>query len=265
MLGSGSNGNAALVECDGSRLLIDCGFGTRVLAARLRSIGVEPESIDGCLLTHEHHDHMKGAPSAAHRWGWRLFSTRGTAIAKHLRKTHVHVFEPGESLDFPHMTVETTAIPHDARQSVGFVVTNRSSGVRAGFFYDFGRVTKAIARACESLDILVLESNHDAEMLRSGPYPPWLQSRIASPMGHLSNRHAMAFARTIATRQLNHLVLAHLSQECNTEAVAMSGMRTALAKTRFAGTVSVAKQDAVVGPFGPGSRRAEEPVQFSLF
>ena len=81
-LGSGSNGNAILVECDGSRLLVDCGFGTRTLAARLKTIGVAPESIDGCLLTHEHDDHLKGAAAAAKRWGWGIYATPGTARAR---------------------------------------------------------------------------------------------------------------------------------------------------------------------------------------
>lgn len=265
MLGSGSSGNAILVECEGSRLLIDCGFGPRVLAGRLKTIGVAPESIDGCLLTHEHLDHIKGAAVAARRWGWGVYATPGTALAAELRKTRVHQFEPGSTLEFPRVTVETTAVPHDARQSVGFVVTSRATGARAGMFYDFGRATRAIARACDALDMLVLESNHDDEMLRHGPYPPFLQKRIAGMLGHISNRRAGAFAKETATRRLNHLVLAHLSEQCNTEHIALSTMRTALAKSRFAGTVSVAKQDEVVGPFTPGKARAEKPLQYSLF
>src|ERR1700749_4040748 len=122
-LGSGSGGNAILVECDGSRILVDCGFGTRTLAGRLKTIGVEPESIEGCLITHEHSDHVKGAGSAAKRWGWGVYATAGTGIAPDLGETAVHRFEPGMTIEFPRMTVASTATPHDARQSVGFVVT----------------------------------------------------------------------------------------------------------------------------------------------
>jgi len=265
MLGSGSNGNAILIECDGSRLLVDCGFGTRTLAARLRTIGVAPESIDGCLLTHEHHDHLKGAAAAARRWGWGIYATPGTARAHELRKTPVLTFEAGMTLDFPRMTVAATATSHDANDSVGFVVTGRSTGARAGLFYDLGCVTRRVAKACEFLDILVLESNHDDEMLRYGPYPPFLQARIASRVGHLSNREAARFARTAITREVNHLVLAHLSENCNTPGVALEGMRAAVGGTRFRGTITAAKQDAVVGPFVPGARRAEAPTQYSLF
>jgi phosphoribosyl 1,2-cyclic phosphodiesterase len=265
MLGSGSNGNAILIECDGSRLLIDCGFGTRTLATRLRTIGVAPESIDGCLLTHEHTDHVKGAGAAARRWGWGIYATAGTAKAPELSSTPVHIFEPGMSVEFPRMTVAATATPHDANQSVGFVVTGRGTGARAGLFYDIGHVNRAMARACEGLDILVLESNHDDDMLRYGPYPVWLQRRIAGRNGHLSNHDAGAFARTVVTRELNHLVLAHLSENCNSPHAAMTNMRSSITGSAFRGTLTAAKQDAVVGPFTPGTRRAEAPIQYALF
>jgi phosphoribosyl 1,2-cyclic phosphodiesterase len=264
-LGSGSSGNAILIECDGSRILIDCGFGTRTLAGRLKPIGVDPRSIEGCLITHEHSDHVKGAAAAAKRWGWGVFATPGTARAPELAKTQVRTFEPGMTVEFPRMSVRSVATPHDANQSVGFVVTSRSSGARAGLFYDLGHVSRAIAQACESLDILVLESNHDDELLRNGPYPLWLQARIASKVGHLSNRDAGLFARTAVTRELNHLVLAHLSEQNNTPRVALSSMTAALARTRFRGGVTTAKQDTVLGPFTPGSKRAEQPVQYALF
>jgi len=265
MLGSGSRGNAILVECDGSRILIDCGYGTRTLAGRLKTIGLKPDSIDACLVTHEHGDHVHGAKSAMKRWGWELYATPATARAAKLAGPHVNRFVDGTTIHFPTMTVSTTPTPHDARESVGFVVTSKSTGARAGMFYDIGHVSRAIARACQSLDILVLESNHDDEMLRNGPYGPWLQARIASRVGHLSNHDAAAFAREAVTRETNHLVLAHLSEKCNTPRVALTNMRAALSKSRFKGTLTAAKQDAVVGPFTPGATRAEKPVQYTLF
>jgi phosphoribosyl 1,2-cyclic phosphodiesterase len=266
-LGSGSTGNAMLVECDGSRVLIDCGFGTRTLAGRLKVIGVAPESVDACVVTHEHSDHVRGAGAAAKRWGWRIYATPGTVRASGgaLTGARVHRFKPGESVEFARMTVASTPTPHDANQSVGFVVTSRSTGARAGLFYDIGHVSRAIADACDALDILVLESNHDDDMLRNGPYPRWLQARIACPTGHLSNHDSGVFARDVVTRHLNHLVLAHLSQHCNTPRVALTSMRGALARSRFRGTLTAAKQDAVVGPFTPGAARAEQPIQYALF
>jgi phosphoribosyl 1,2-cyclic phosphodiesterase len=265
MLGSGSSGNAVLVECDGSRIVIDCGFGTRTLAGRLKAISVAPDSIDACIITHDHTDHVKGAKGASKKWGWAVFATHGTARAAELTGAKVHRFQPGMTIEFPRITVESTPTPHDAHESVGFVVTSRSTGARAGLFYDIGHVNRAMAKACDALDILVLESNHDEEMLRNGPYPRWLQTRIASLTGHLSNRDSGAFARRAVTKECNHLVLAHLSETNNTPRVAMASMRSALAGSRFKGTLTAAKQDAVVGPFTPGKARAEKPLQYALF
>jgi len=265
MLGSGSGGNAVLIECDGSRILIDCGFGTRTLAGRLKAISVAPQSIDACIVTHDHDDHVKGAKGAAKRWGWELFATHGTARAAGLNGAKVHRFAAGMTIEFPRITVSSTPTLHDAHESVGFVVTSHSTGARAGLFYDLGRATRAMAKACESLDILVLESNHDDEMLRNGPYPRWLQTRIASPIGHLNNKDSGAFARQAVTKECNHLVLAHLSETNNTARIAMACMRSALAGSRFKGTLTPAKQDAVVGPFTPGKARAEKPLQYALF
>jgi len=266
ILGSGSSGNAILIECDETRILIDCGFGTRILAGRLKTIGVDPKSIDACLVTHEHTDHVKGAGGAARRWGWDVYATKGTAKARELAKTtSLHTFKPGDTLEFAGMTVLTTAIPHDAREPAGFVVTSRSTGARAGLFYDIGHVSRAIANACASLDILVLESNYDEDMLINGPYPRWLQARIASRVGHLSNRDAGVFARATVTRDVNHVVLAHLSEQNNSPRVALTSMRGALARTKFRGTITAAKQDAVVGPFVPNEKRAEKPLQYALF
>ncbi|HEX3867957.1 MAG TPA: MBL fold metallo-hydrolase [Gemmatimonadaceae bacterium] len=264
-LGSGSSGNAVLIECDDSRILIDCGFGVRELARRLKSIGVAPQSITACFITHEHGDHVRGAAAAARRWQWTIHATHGTARARELSKTLVAAFHPGAEIALPRMTVSSIATPHDASQSVGFVVTSRDTGARAGLFYDFGYPSRAILDACKSLDILVLESNHDADMLRNGPYPIWLQRRIAGKTGHLSNHDAARFARYAATRQINHIVLAHLSENCNTPAVALDSMRRALARTVFRGTITAAKQDDVVGPFSPRCDRAGDPVQYSLF
>jgi phosphoribosyl 1,2-cyclic phosphodiesterase len=265
MLGSGSSGNAILIECDDSRILIDCGFGTRTIAGRLKVIGVAPESIDACLITHEHSDHVKGAAAAARRWGWGLYATHGTARTPDLTGAKVHRFAPGETIELPRIMVTSAATPHDANESVGFVATSRSTGARAALFYDIGHVSAAIASACTSLDILVLESNHDDEMLRTGPYPRWLQARIACKTGHLSNHDSGAFARDAVTRRMQHLVLAHLSENCNTPTIALGAMRSAIARTPFRGTVTAAKQDSVVGPFTPSATRAEPPIQYALF
>lgn len=265
VLGSGSGGNAILVECEESRILIDCGFGSRTLAKRLKAIDVAPESIDGCLITHEHSDHISGAASCAKRWGWGVYATPGTAQAGELTGAHVHLFEPGMTVEFPRMTFESVRTPHDAMQSVGFIVQSRSTGARAGVFTDIGYVTRRIAKSCESLDILVIESNHDEDMLHHGPYSPWLKKRIAGRFGHLSNPEAARLAREMVNRDLKHVVLAHLSEENNSPDVAMATMMGEIKKTRFGGAVTAAKQESVVGPFLPGTKHVEAPTQYSLF
>ncbi len=262
MLGSGSSGNAVLVESEGSRLLIDAGFGTRTLARRLKVAGVHPSSIEGCIITHEHSDHIKGAVAAAKKWGWRLFATAGTAEA--LGDAPVRHFAAGEAISLSRLDVVTGATPHDASDPVGMVVISRASGARAGICYDIGHVSDSVRSLCEDVDILVLESNHDEDMLRTGPYPVWLRKRIASDTGHLSNRAAAELTQTVVSRRLAHVVLAHLSEQNNTPAVARRSMSGALARTAFRGQLSLASQNDVVGPFCPGKGRSASPLQLTL-
>jgi len=180
MLGSGSRGNALLLECAGSRVLIDAGFSPRVLSARLAEIGVAGESIEALIVTHEHTDHVRGARSCAKRWGWELYATAGTAAAYgELASGSVRTFVAGDTLELREMSLRSVPTPHDAAEPVAFVATARRSGMRAGIAYDIGHVTTTLRSALTELDLLVLESNHDREMLRNGPYPRIVQTRIA--------------------------------------------------------------------------------------
>jgi phosphoribosyl 1,2-cyclic phosphodiesterase len=263
ILGSGSAGTAVLLEANGSRVLVDAGFGTRTLAMRLKAIDVAPQSIEACVLTHEHSDHIKGAAAAAKKWGWSLHATRGTSGG--LGDAPVQTFAAGDALPFAGMTLTAVATPHDATESVGFVATATASGARAGVFYDMGHASDAVAAACADLDLLVLESNHDLDMLRNGPYPRWLQARIGCRTGHLSNPDAAALARSVAHAGLRHLVLAHLSERCNTPDAALGNMRSAVRGTAFRGSVTAAHQDRVMGPFVAATAASSVgPMQYSL-
>jgi phosphoribosyl 1,2-cyclic phosphodiesterase len=258
-----------LLDCEGTRVLVDAGFGVRTLAARLRVTGVDPASIEACVLTHDHSDHVRGAAAAARRWSWRLFATPGTAscaaLAEARDAARVSTFAPGETLRFTRMELATLATPHDATEPVGLVATARASGVRASICYDVGHASDAVRALCREVDILLLEANHDERMLWSGPYPPWLCARIAGDAGHLSNAVAGQLARESATRQLAHVVLAHLSEKNNRPEVAREAVGAALRGTRFRGTLSVAAQDAVCGPFVPRGERIAAAAQLSLF
>jgi phosphoribosyl 1,2-cyclic phosphodiesterase len=261
-LGSGSSGNALLIECDDERILIDCGFGTRTIKNRLAVAGVDPRSISACLVTHEHADHISGVARAAAKWQWPIFATAGTATAAELLDVAVTTISPREKIQLVRMTIDVVPTPHDATESVGFVVTSMGTGARAAVFTDIGHVTSAVRKACADVNVLVLESNHDNEMLRWSSYPPFLQRRIASRVGHLSNPNAADLIGHSVHSGLQHVVLAHLSQECNTPRAALDASTPVLKKTRFRGRLTAAPQDVVVGPFVPNGGA---PTQFELF
>jgi len=267
MLGSGSAGNAVLVESGGTRILIDAGFPVRELAKRLQAIGVSGESIEGAIVTHEHTDHVRGVCAAAKRWKWAVYASSGTIAGYPLLKEICACpFVAGATLELGDISVQTVRTPHDGTEPVAVLATARSTGVRAGIIYDLGHVPPSYRRTFERLDILVLESNHDEGMLRAGPYPPSVQSRIAGAYGHLSNRRAGMFASDCIHAGLAHLVLAHLSERCNDPTIALASMRSAIARTNFRGALHAASQGGVCGPFTAGNtgRAAVAASQLSL-
>jgi phosphoribosyl 1,2-cyclic phosphodiesterase len=266
VLGSGSAGNAVLLESEGTRLLVDAGFGPRTLARRMKLAGVDAASVAACVVTHDHSDHVCGVGRAARRWGWQVFATEGTARTPDLAGTLVTTFTSGEKLRVGSFEVEAVATPHDAVEPVGVVIMAVSTGARAGICYDVGHASDGVRALCQSLDVLVLEANHDEGMLWAGPYPPWLRARIASSTGHLSNRAAADVAREAVTPQLAHVVLAHLSEQNNSPALADRTVRSALRKTAFQGRLSMSYQDVVAGPFTPRgfTARSAPTVQLSF-
>ncbi|HEX6059147.1 MAG TPA: MBL fold metallo-hydrolase [Gemmatimonadaceae bacterium] len=265
-LGSGSKGNAIVVECGDTRILVDAGFGTRTLAVRLAAAGIAPASIEAVIVTHEHSDHVRGAAAAAAKWGWTLHASAGTiAHCPPLAEAGARPFRAGETLEIGAISLESMRTPHDAAESVALVATARETGARAGIATDMGHVDGRVAERLMQLDLLVLESNHDELMLQNGPYPFPVRKRIAGPRGHLSNVAAGELARRCAHGELRHLVLAHLSENCNEPAVAVRAMRGALARTRFRGALHAAPQHAVAGPFAPRADRCVPEGQLSLF
>jgi phosphoribosyl 1,2-cyclic phosphodiesterase len=264
VLGSGSSGNAVLLESEGTRLLVDAGFGPRPLAARLKLAGVDARSIAACIITHDHSDHVCGARKAALRWGWQIFATDGTAAAPDLAGIAVTTFAPGDTFRVGSFEVQTVTTPHDAADPVGIVATALRTGGRAGICYDVGHASDGVRTLCQGVDVLVLEANHDEGMLWAGPYPPWLCKRIASKTGHLSNRAAADVARQTVTPRLAHLVLAHLSEKNNTPVLADRTVRSALRPTGFQGKLTTARQDAVLGPFMPRGFTSRGVEQLAL-
>ncbi len=265
ILGSGSSGNAVLVECGGARVLVDAGFGTRTIAGRLKLINIAPASIEACIVTHEHTDHVKGAAAGAKRWGWSLFASEGSVDAwPDLQTANCTRVPVGGSVLLSRMTLATHAVPHDAASPIGVRVTSTSTGANVVVCTDLGHATDSVRSLCADADVLVLESNHDELMLRNGPYPYSVQRRIASRVGHLSNRASAELARSVVHANLAHVVLAHISENCNEHGVAHRTMRESLGRTRFRGNLSVAMQHSVVGPFLPRPARAEAERQYLL-
>jgi phosphoribosyl 1,2-cyclic phosphodiesterase len=252
-LASGSKANVTLVEIGATRILIDCGLGPRILAKRLAEAGVAPSSIDAVVVTHEHIDHVKGLAQAVARWHWPVLSTKGTlAGVRDVPVERQLALGYGESWVIGACSVELVAVPHDAAQPAAVVVTSTRSGVRFGLATDLGDASDPLSAAFERLDFLVLESNHCEVMLRNGPYPPFLQARIASSTGHLSNRQTGTLLQRVAHKGLRQVLLAHLSQQNNLPAVALSAATAVLKGTQFRGVIGCASQDVVTHP---GARR----------
>jgi phosphoribosyl 1,2-cyclic phosphodiesterase len=250
-LGSGSKGNSILLESDGTRVLIDCGYSPRALALRLASVHVAPESISAVIVTHEHIDHMKGLAAAQRKWKWRVFGSAGTIGAiDELDEARCTAVRSPAPFTIGALQFELVRVPHDASAPTAVVATAMSNGFRTGVAHDLGAVPETLRVAFARLDLLLLESNHDEEMLRNGPYPPLLQSRITGGSGHLSNRKSAALTRELASEQLRHLVLLHLSEVNNTPKHAVVAAEAALRGAKSKCAVTAAPQDRAAGPFG---------------
>jgi len=226
-LGSGSKGNALLVESAGTRVLLDCGFGPREMATRLARLGVEPESITAVLVTHEHADHVGGAGRCAARFGWEIHASHGTTTAAvSLVDMPVRRFDSHAPFVIDALEINPYPVPHDAREPTQFVFSDGAT--RLGVLTDAGTVTPHIAAMLKDCAALVLECNHDPAMLANGRYPPPLKRRIAGEFGHLDNGQAADLLRSITGTALSHVIAAHLSEENNTPELARAALAEAL-------------------------------------
>jgi phosphoribosyl 1,2-cyclic phosphodiesterase len=253
VLGSGSKGNSILVEAGDTRVLIDAGFSVRGMSKRLEVFGIPPASIEAAVVTHEHIDHVGRVAVCAERWGWRILASEGTRTGcESLADAKVETLSAsGTTVTVGQLELTTIGVSHDANEPMAVIATSVSTGARVGIVYDLGVFTQKLARALTYLDILMIEANHDDEMLRCGPYPLSLQRRIASRYGHLSNFESAAAASECAHKGMNHLILAHLSQKNNTPWIATETVRASVARTAFRGTITPASQGQTTGPFVP--------------
>jgi len=228
-LGSGSDGNALVVEADGTRLMLDCGLGPREVERRLARLALAPTDLAGMVVTHEHGDHADGALAFARRHRLKVWMTYGTwrAIASDAAPdAGVGIVDSHGPFAVGGVEVHPFAVPHDAREPVQFVFSDGDR--RLGVLTDVGATTPHIEAMLSGCEALVLECNHDAGMLERGPYPAWLKDRIRGPYGHLANDAAAGLLATLDNRQLRHIVAAHLSRQNNTPDLARTALAGAL-------------------------------------
>ncbi|MDB5804169.1 MAG: beta-lactamase protein [Betaproteobacteria bacterium] len=252
-LGSGSEGNALVAEViEGgtvTRVMIDCGFGLRECERRLQRLGIEPAGLSGILVTHEHGDHIGGVARVARKHGVPVWMTYGTFVASNLGGVGpykseldfpVHLIDHHEPFSIGGIEVHPFPVPHDAREPAQFVLSDGER--RLGVLTDLGASTPHVEAMLAGCEALVLECNHDGEMLRSGAYPASLKARVGGRYGHLENAQAAALLARVAHPGLRHVVAAHLSQQNNTPDLARAALAEAL--NCAADWIGIAEQEA---------------------
>jgi phosphoribosyl 1,2-cyclic phosphodiesterase len=222
-LGSGSRGNSTLVEWNSGTLLIDCGFSVRETTQRLERLGKRPEDISAILVTHEHSDHIRGVAPLARRYGLPVFMTPGTYHSRDIGELpDLRLIESYAPFEVDQLKITPVAVPHDAREPAQFIIER--SGIKLGILTDLGSITAHVEEHYQDLDAILLEANHDPFMLASGPYPPSLKKRVGGLWGHLSNQQAAGFLQRLNCARLQHLVVAHISQQNNSLELAQAAL-----------------------------------------
>ena len=226
ILASGSSGNAAVVRTESASFLVDAGLSTKELTLRLGLCGVEPRDLCGILITHEHGDHTKGLAQWAKKHETPIFCNRQTALLLREKILGFHgwkIFESGSEFELEGVTIRSFPVPHDAVEPVGFVIRERSHSF--GFLTDLGHSTNLVTESLRGVDALLIEANYDEILLQNDTKRPWsIKQRIQSRHGHLSNTDAAKTVSQIIHDGLSHLLLGHLSRDCNSEELALAAM-----------------------------------------
>lgn len=215
-LGSGSKGNATLIEANQTCLMLDCGFTLKETEIRLERLGKTGHDLDAILVTHEHSDHLKGVGALARKYKKPVYLTAGTYHQGRLGNLPLTQWvNCHQSFVIKDIRVQPVPVPHDAREPCQYVFAH--AGRKLGVLTDLGSLTPHVEAHYTDLDALVLEFNHDLQMLQEGPYPYQLKQRILSNYGHLSNAQAAQLLVRISCDKLQHLVLSHISQQNNSK------------------------------------------------
>lgn len=224
-IASGSSGNCTYVGTDNTHILVDAGISGKRIEAGLKELDLSGRDLDAILVTHEHSDHISGLGVMARKYGVPVYTTGGTAdailrsgVSGRLPEGVIHEFTEDEYFSIGDLNIKAFTIPHDAAQPVGFRIESASSSV--GIATDLGKYTEYIVDNLTGLDALLLEANHDVNMLLVGKYPYLLKQRILGDRGHLSNENAGRLLCKVLHDDLKAVFLGHLSKENNYEALA---------------------------------------------
>ena len=226
-LGSGSRGNATVVRSGETCLLVDLGFGVRETVKRLETLQLQPEHINACLVTHEHSDHIAGVAAFAGRFNIPVYATAGTRTVweskQSLNALSIHTVTIKREFSLGGIKVTPVPVPHDAREPVQYVFDDGS--VNLGILTDLGMVTPIVRQAYRGCSALLIEANHDSNMLRNGKYPRSLKQRVSGNWGHLNNNQTANFVGEICdAKAISHLIVGHISQQNNTPDLVANAM-----------------------------------------
>jgi phosphoribosyl 1,2-cyclic phosphodiesterase len=259
LLASGSQGNSVLVRGDEGAFLIDAGLSARQIGERLAAFGLSPGELAGLVVTHEHIDHVRGAGALARKWGLPVWTNRATREAGAGLLGPIgrwHEVEIGAPFEVAGVRLEPFSVPHDAADPFGLLLEGRG-GYRVALATDMGFVTRLVRERVKGVQGLILEFNHDLDLLLSGPYPWPLKQRIRGKLGHLSNEDAAELLAEVAGPDLEWVVCAHISQENNQDRIVLERAADALNGCSF--VPFAASQGRPTPRFGPGGLRELSP------
>ena len=233
---SSSSGNSILICNDDTNILIDAGVSAAKICDSLNKVGIDPATIDAVLVTHEHSDHICGIRVLAKKYNIPVFANASTMsgvlkAAPTIRPGDAHIIVPSTEYAIRSMTVKAFVTPHDSASSVGYVI--ESDGKKFAVATDTGSITKAMLGALAGCEAVVIEANHDEDMLKNGPYPYALKKRILSDVGHLSNKNCAWLATQLAIWGTKRILLGHLSEQNNTPEKAFDCVKNSLEANGF--------------------------------
>ena len=226
-LGSGSKGNATLIATDKATVMVDCGFTLKETLKRLERLEVSAHDIDAVLVTHEHQDHISGVGPLSRKFNIPVWSTRGSLLSGKCGKlTQYSIIEGFEAFQIGDLDILPISVPHDAREPCQYLF--KASQKRLAILTDLGSYTPEIIDTLKSCHGILLECNHDEEMLWNGPYPYSLKQRVGGPLGHMSNKQAIKLLQSIISDELELLIASHISEQNNCQDLVQKSVAEAI-------------------------------------